>query len=92
MDADKLQECLASATVTELFFLHERAFRLGIYTLLLLSGKNLMPLVSAEIIQVSGWRMVFWYVMSAPLSLNSEVLISRLLGSSLLLQLSVSLY
>ncbi|KAE9969839.1 hypothetical protein EG327_010475 [Venturia inaequalis] len=55
-------ECLASSTVSELFFLHERAFRLGIYTLLLLSGKNLLPLMSAEIIQVSNWRMVFWVV------------------------------
>jgi MFS family permease len=53
-------EVLASATVSELFFLHERAFRLGIYTLLLLSGKNLMPLFSAIIIQAAGWRWVFW--------------------------------
>lgn len=41
--------------------MHERAFRLGIYTLLLLSGKNLVPLVSAEIIQALSWRAVFWY-------------------------------
>jgi MFS family permease len=55
-------ECLPSSTITEIFFLHERAFRLGIYTLLLLSGKNLIPLVSAVIIQSLGWRAVFWYV------------------------------
>jgi MFS family permease len=53
-------ECLPSSTITEIFFLHERAFRLGIYTLLLLSGKNLMPLVSAVIVQSMGWRSVFW--------------------------------
>lgn len=52
---------MASSTVSELFFLHERAFRLGIYTLLLLSGKNLFPLISAEIIQAMSWRAVFWY-------------------------------
>lgn len=36
-------ECLPSATIAEIFFLHERAYRIGIYTLLLLGGKNLVP-------------------------------------------------
>ena len=53
-------ECLPSATIAEIFFLHERAYRLGIYTLLLLGGKNLIPLVSAAITQTLGWRWVFW--------------------------------
>lgn len=53
-------ECLPSATIAEIFFLHERAFRVGIYTLLLLGGKNLVPLVSAAIIQSLQWRWVFW--------------------------------
>ncbi|OAG36973.1 hypothetical protein AYO21_08826 [Fonsecaea monophora] len=55
-------ECLPSATIAEIFFLHERAFRVGIYTLLLLGGKNLVPLVSAVIINAKGWRWVFWVV------------------------------
>lgn len=55
-------ECLPSATIAEIFYLHERAYRLGIYTLLLLSGKNLIPLVSAAIIQGLSWRWVFWLV------------------------------
>ncbi|KAF2675213.1 MFS general substrate transporter [Microthyrium microscopicum] len=55
-------EVLPSATVAEIFFLHERAFRLGVYTLLLLSGKNLVPLVSAVIINKAGWRWAFWAV------------------------------
>lgn len=55
-------ECLPSATIAEIFFLHERAFRVGIYTLLLLGGKNLIPLISAVIIQAKGWRWVFWVV------------------------------
>jgi hypothetical protein len=54
-------ECLPSATIAEIFFLHERAFRLGVYTLLLLGGKNLIPLVSAAIIQGLDWQWVFWY-------------------------------
>ncbi|KAH5636439.1 hypothetical protein HBI51_164000 [Parastagonospora nodorum] len=49
-------ECLPSATIAEIFFLHERAYRLGVYTLLLLGGKNLIPLVSAAIVQSLGWR------------------------------------
>src|SRR5699024_4277491 len=32
------------------------------YTLLLLGGKNLVPLVSAAIIGSKGWRWVFWVV------------------------------
>ncbi|KAJ3572898.1 hypothetical protein NPX13_g4893 [Xylaria arbuscula] len=55
-------ECLPSATIAEIFFLHERAFRIGIYTLLLLGGKNLVPLVSAVIINALSWRWVFWIV------------------------------
>ncbi|KAK0739451.1 major facilitator superfamily domain-containing protein [Apiosordaria backusii] len=55
-------EALPSATITELFFLHERAFRIGIYALMLLGGKNLVPLVSAAIIHHLGWRWAFWVV------------------------------
>ena len=55
-------ECLPSATVAEIYFLHERAYRIGIYTLLLVGGKNLVPLVSAAIIGPLGWRWVFWIV------------------------------
>jgi MFS family permease len=55
-------EVLPSATIAEIFFLHERAYRLGIYTLLLLGGKNLIPLVSAAVIQSLSWRWVFWIV------------------------------
>ncbi|KAL2758473.1 hypothetical protein ACRALDRAFT_2101348 [Sodiomyces alcalophilus JCM 7366] len=55
-------ECLPSATIAEIYFLHERAFRIGIYTLLLLGGKNLIPLISAGIIEGLGWRWVFWIV------------------------------
>lgn len=55
-------ECLPSASVAEIFFLHEKAYRLGIYTLLLLGGKNLVPLVSAVIIESMHWRWVFYIV------------------------------
>ncbi len=53
-------ESLPSSTIAEIFFLHERAYRVGIYTLLLLGGKNIVPLVSAAITNSLGWRWVFW--------------------------------
>jgi MFS family permease len=55
-------EALPSATIAEIYFLHERAYRLGIYTLLLLGGKNLIPLVSAAIIEALSWQWVFWII------------------------------
>ncbi|KAK9374404.1 major facilitator superfamily domain-containing protein, partial [Lipomyces chichibuensis] len=55
-------ESLPSATIAEIYFLHERAYRLGIYTLLLLGGKNIVPLISGFIISNLGWNWVFWIV------------------------------
>lgn len=55
-------ECLPSATIAEIYFLHERAYRVGVYTLLLLGGKNLVPLASAAVMGSLGWRWVFWVV------------------------------
>ncbi|KAK9475099.1 major facilitator superfamily domain-containing protein [Dipodascopsis tothii] len=53
-------ESLPSATIAEIYFLHERAYRVGIYTLLLLGGKNILPLVSGFVISDLGWNWVFW--------------------------------
>ena len=55
-------EALASASIAEMFFLHERAFRIGIYGLMLLGGKNMVPLAGAAIINKLGWRWAFWAV------------------------------
>ena len=41
------------------FYISLTWYRVGIYTLLLLGGKNLVPLVSAVITQSLGWRWVF---------------------------------
>jgi MFS family permease len=53
-------EILPSTVVSEIFFLHERAFRIGVFTSLQLCGKNLIPLVSADVIGSIGWKCVFW--------------------------------
>ncbi|KAK0727697.1 major facilitator superfamily domain-containing protein, partial [Lasiosphaeria miniovina] len=55
-------EALAAATIADLFFLHERAFRIGVYALAMLGGKNLVPLASAAVLERRGWRWVFWIV------------------------------
>jgi MFS family permease len=57
-------ECLPGPTIGEIFFLHEKAFRIGTYTLLLTSGMNILPLISAAIMQSLDWRWVFWSVAS----------------------------
>nr|UJH94519.1 Hol1 [Starmerella bombicola] len=53
-------ESLPSTTIAEIYFAHERAYRLGIYTLLLLGGKNLSPLVSGFTANRLGWHWIFW--------------------------------
>lgn len=53
-------ESLPSTTIAEIYFAHERAYRIGIYTLLLLGGKNLSPLVSAFTANRLGWHWIFW--------------------------------
>ncbi|ANB12399.1 Hol1p [Sugiyamaella lignohabitans] len=53
-------ESLPSASIAEIYFLHERAYRLGIYTLLMLGGKNLIPMVSGFVVGTVGWHWIFW--------------------------------
>lgn len=53
-------ESLPSTTIAEIYFAHERAYRLGTYTLLLLGGKNLSPLVAGFTAHRLGWQWIFW--------------------------------
>ncbi|AMD22280.1 HGL060Cp [Eremothecium sinecaudum] len=53
-------ESLPSATIAEIYFAHERAYRLGIYTLLLLGGKNLVPLLGSIIFEHLTTHWLFW--------------------------------
>ncbi|SCV01321.1 LAME_0G15456g1_1 [Lachancea meyersii CBS 8951] len=55
-------ESLPSATVAEIYFAHERAYRLGFYTLLLLGGKNLVPLLASLVFQHLDRHWLFWIV------------------------------
>lgn len=53
-------ESLPSASIAEIYFAHERAYRLGIYTFLLLGGKNLVPLLSGFVFQNLNRHWLFW--------------------------------
>jgi len=55
-------ESLPSATIAEIYFAHERAYRVGIYTLLLLGGKNLVPMFSAFVFQNLDRHWLFWII------------------------------
>lgn len=62
-------ESLASASLGELYFQHERAYRTGLYTLLLLGGKNILPLLSSLILQHLGRHWLYW-ILAMFLGLN----------------------
>lgn len=62
-------ESLASASLSELYFQHERAYRTGLYTLLLLGGKNIIPLLSSLILQHLNRHWLYW-ILAMFLGLN----------------------
>ena len=53
-------ESLPSATIAEIYFAHERAYRVGLYTMLLLGGKNIIPLLSGLVLQYLDRHRLFW--------------------------------
>lgn len=62
-------ESLPSATIAEIYFAHERAYRIGIYTMLMLGGKNIVPLLSALVFQSLDRHWLFW-ILSMFLGMN----------------------
>ncbi|KAL6453704.1 hypothetical protein SBY92_005276 [Candida maltosa Xu316] len=55
-------ECLPSSTIAEIYFAHERAYRVGLYTMLMLGGKNIVPLLSGLIFQYLDRHWLFWII------------------------------
>lgn len=53
-------ESLPSATIAEIYFAHERAYRVGIYTMLMLGGKNIIPLLSGLVFELLDRHWLFW--------------------------------
>lgn len=73
-----------SAVVTELFFAHERAQKIGWWTLLLILGVPLGPLVMGFVVQRVGIDWIFWILacangaqLVAYLSFKDETLYDR---------------
>ena len=52
-------ESLPSATIAEIYFAHERAYRVGIYTMLMLGGKNIIPLLSGLVFELLDRHWLF---------------------------------
>lgn len=62
-------ESLPSATIAEIYFAHERAYRIGIYTMLMLGGKNIVPLLSGLVFQFLDRHWLFW-ILAIMLGIN----------------------
>lgn len=48
--------------VNDLFFVHQRGFRLSLWNVSLIGGINIGPLISAQIIQAQNWHFAFWWL------------------------------
>ena len=53
---------LAAATVTDLFFYHQRGRAVGFYTITMTTGSHLAPIVGGLIAQFCGWRWIFKFL------------------------------
>src|SRR5579859_4306056 len=52
-------ECLSSSVIADLYFVHQRSKRVGLFVLLFGTGVYLGVPIGTRIIQVSSWRMAF---------------------------------
>ncbi|KAJ9606384.1 hypothetical protein H2200_009345 [Cladophialophora chaetospira] len=53
-------EALGALIVNDLFFLHERGSKMGVYIIALYFGNSLGPLITGFIVQDVGWRWASW--------------------------------
>lgn len=51
---------LGPATVTDLFFYHQRGRALGLFTVMLTSGAHFAALFGGPVAKFVGWRYIFW--------------------------------
>lgn len=51
---------LGPATVTDLFFYHQRGRALGLFTVMLTSGSHFAALFGGPVAKYLGWRWIFW--------------------------------
>ncbi|KDQ58236.1 hypothetical protein JAAARDRAFT_206902 [Jaapia argillacea MUCL 33604] len=57
-------EALVTATIADIYFVHERGFRVAVWGLAILCGINVAPIVNGYVIESNtlGWRWCFWLV------------------------------
>lgn len=55
-------ESIATATIGDLYFVHQRGLRIAIWGLCLLGGINCGPLVNGYVITNLGWEFAFWII------------------------------
>ena len=51
-----------SASINDLFFVHQRATRVGIWNAAIIGATNLAPIVSGYVISALSWRWSFWFL------------------------------
>ncbi|KAH8928677.1 MFS general substrate transporter [Atractiella rhizophila] len=56
-------EALATATIADLFFVHQRGMRAALWGLSLLGGINIAPLINGYVISDLGWRYCFLIIL-----------------------------
>ena len=54
-----------SASINDLFFVHQRATRVGIWNAAIIGSTNLAPIVSGYVISDLSWRWSFWFLAMA---------------------------
>ncbi|KAF8590984.1 MFS general substrate transporter [Ramaria rubella] len=55
-------EALVTATIGDIYFVHERGLRVAIWSFAITAGINIGPIVNGYVIQSRlGWRFCFWF-------------------------------
>ncbi|TFK46317.1 putative cycloheximide resistance protein [Heliocybe sulcata] len=57
-------EALVTATIGDIYFVHQRGFRVAIWGFAILGGINVAPIVNGYVIESEslGWRWCFWII------------------------------
>lgn len=61
---------IGAATICDMYFMHQRGFYMGIYTLFLTNGPHIAPLLGGFIAENLGWRQCFTIPVRNPLALS----------------------
>lgn len=72
---------IGAATICDLFFMHERGFYMGIFTLFLTNGPHVAPLIGGFVAQYTTWNWCFRIPVGCPTAQNlRDLSIDRISG------------